>query len=161
MHIKTVLQSVTLLLVALVAGSVFGIWRGYNPAAYSAGTFLEVHQGAVRGLNVLLPIMGLGAIILTLVLAWLAYRARNTVAASYYAFTAGAMIVAAVVTRAFNQPINAEVMQWTAAAMPSEWTDLRDTWWRWHLVRTGVTIIAFLFLLCAVFSDRRNAEGPT
>ena len=42
-------------LISLVAGSMFGIWRGYDPALYAPATFVEVHQGAVRGLNTLLP----------------------------------------------------------------------------------------------------------
>jgi hypothetical protein len=49
-----VMQFVAALLFSMVAGSVFGIWRGYDPTTYAAATFLEMHQGAVRGLNALL-----------------------------------------------------------------------------------------------------------
>jgi len=45
-------QILALLLVGLVAGSMFGIWRGYDVTSYSAQTFVEVHQGAVRGKRV-------------------------------------------------------------------------------------------------------------
>ena len=35
------LQIGAIAFIALVAGATFGIWRGYNPAEYSALTFLE------------------------------------------------------------------------------------------------------------------------
>jgi hypothetical protein len=66
------LQFVAALLFSMVAGSVFGIWRGYDPTTYAAATFLEMHQGAVRGLNALLPGLALVSILLTLALTWLA-----------------------------------------------------------------------------------------
>ena len=34
--LKNAVQLVDITVVALVAGSIFGIWRGYDPAAYSA-----------------------------------------------------------------------------------------------------------------------------
>lgn len=58
------------LIFALVAGSVFGIWRGYDPSLFAPATFVEMHQGAVRGLNVLLPALGFASIGLTLLLVW-------------------------------------------------------------------------------------------
>ena len=66
------LQFLAALLFSMVAGSVFGIWRGYDPTTYAAVTFLEVHKGAVRGLNALLPGLALTSIFLTLALTWLA-----------------------------------------------------------------------------------------
>ena len=63
--IVSALQVLAVMLISLIAGTVFGIWRGYNPAGYSASTFIEMHQGAVRGLNVLLPLMGLATLLIT------------------------------------------------------------------------------------------------
>ena len=56
-------------MIGLVAGATFGIWRGYNPSGFAPPTFLEVHKGAVAGLNTLLPALGLAANVLTLLLA--------------------------------------------------------------------------------------------
>lgn len=67
-----ILQLLAALVFAMVAGSVFGIWQGYDPTTYTAATFLEVHQGAVRGLNTLLPAMAFISILLTVSLAWFA-----------------------------------------------------------------------------------------
>jgi len=63
------LQLAVLTCIWLVAGSTFGIWRGYDPATWPAETFVTVHQGTVRGLNILLPVMGFATLLGTLVLA--------------------------------------------------------------------------------------------
>lgn len=153
--LRTIFQLVAVLLISLVAGSTFGIWRGYDPAAYSALTFLETHQGAVRGLNVLLPVMGMSAMLFTAILAVLARRNRAALAA--YASAMALMAIAAAITRFANQPINAEIMAWTAETMPAQWTHVRDAWWNWHIIRTLVGIGSVVVLILAVFADRRNS----
>ena len=147
-------QVVALLLVGLVAGSMFGIWRGYNVIAYAPATFVEVHQGAVRGLNTLLPGMALVAFALVVVLAALG-RNRPAVLGLYTA-TVLAIIVGGIITRFLNQPINDQIMGWTAEAIPADWTTFRDSWWTWHLVRLAATLSAELLLIAAVFADREG-----
>lgn len=147
-----VLQFLALLLLGMVAGSVFGIWRGYDPTFYSAATFVEVHQGAVRGLNVLLPGLALASIACTVALAWFA-RGKGTVFWLYVAALL-LMVGGGVVTRFINQPMNAQVMGWTAGSLPSDWSELRAAWWKWHVVRTGLSVVGFAVLLAAVLRDR-------
>jgi uncharacterized membrane protein len=148
----TTAQVLALLLVGLVAGSMFGIWRGYDVTAFTPATFVEVHQGAVRGLNILLPVMAAAALALTLLLAVLG---RNRPAAlGLYLAAALAIIAGGIITRFFNQPINEQIMGWTPAAIPADWTTLRDSWWNWHLVRLVATLGAELLLIAAVFADR-------
>lgn len=152
--LPTAAQVLALLLVGLVAGSMFGIWRGYDVTAYAPSTFVEVHQGAVRGLNMLLPAMAGGALVLVVLLAVLG-RSRPAVLGLYLA-AAVAIVVGGVITRFLNQPINDQVMTWTPASMPAEWTVLRDTWWTWHIARLAATISAELLLIAAIFVDREG-----
>ncbi len=147
-----VLQFLAALIFALVAGSVFGIWRGYDPSTYAATTFLEMHQGAVRGLNVLLPALGLAASLLTAALLWFA-RGKGLVFWLYLAAVL-MMIGAGIVTRFLNQPINALVMGWTPATLPADWEALRAAWWQWHLLRVGLSLSGLALLLAAVILDR-------
>ncbi|MCA8867373.1 MAG: DUF1772 domain-containing protein [Rhodobacteraceae bacterium] len=146
------LQFAASLILAMVAGSTFGIWRGYNPTTYSAATFVEMHQGAVGGLNVLLPGMALAAMLCTIALAWLAYGRGP--AFQLYAGALVFMVAAGIVTRFLNQPINAIVMTWTVETLPANWAQIRDTWWTWHLVRTGTSVLAMAFLLAAVIVNK-------
>jgi uncharacterized membrane protein len=61
-------------------------------------------------------------------------------------------VTAGVVTRFKNMPINAVVIQWTADSMPTNWADLRDSWWLWHCVRliaglAGLVLVTVVRLL--------------
>jgi uncharacterized membrane protein len=134
----------------LVAGATFGIWQGYNEAAYTAAAFVEVHQGAVRGLNVLLPVMGLVAIVMTAVQAFLARR-RPTLWG--YLAAAVLLVAAGLITRLFNQPINDIVTGWGANGPGADWQTLRDTWWTWHVVRTLLSGLAFAALTVTTLLD--------
>lgn len=147
------LQFPVIVVMALVAGSVFGIWRGYDPGTWQPQTFLEVYRGAIGGLNALLPAMGGLVLLMTALLAWSARHRGRAVALYSAAFAL--MVCAALITRFGNQPINAEIMTWTAETIPPGWASLRDTWWMWHLARVAVTIAGFVALLAAVFADRR------
>jgi len=145
-------QFLAALIFAMVAGSVFGIWRGYDPTAFAPLTFLEMHQGAVRGLNVLLPTLGFASIALTLTLVWLS-RGKGRVFWLYLSALL-LMVAAGITTRFFNQPINALVMGWTVESLPENWSQLRTEWWTWHLWRTGFSLAALALLLAAVILDR-------
>lgn len=151
-YVTMLFQFFAALLFSMVAGSVFGIWRGYDPTALSAASFLEMHQGAVRGLNVLLPGIALVAILLTAALGWLA-RGKG---APFWLYLAAALLMvgAGVVTRFLNQPINAMVMGWSAETMPADWQALRAAWWNCHLFRTAFSITAMALLLAAIILDR-------
>jgi len=147
------LQALALLVLSLVVGAMFGVWRGFNPAIFSPATFVEVQQGAIRGLNVLLPAMGAISIVTVLLLA--VFGRGRPIVLSLYLAAAAAMIVAGLVTRFGNQPINAMVMSWSTLP-PAGWETLRDSWWSWHLVRLAAGIVAELLLITAVFADRSS-----
>lgn len=147
----SLLQALALLLISLVAGAMFGIWRGYDPATYAPATFVEVHQGAVRGLNLLLPVLGLACIVTIVALAWLG-RERPQVLWLYVAAGA-AMVVAGLITRLANQPINDVVMSWSTVP-PDGWQGVRDSWWIWHLARLAAGVAGELLLIAAIFADR-------
>lgn len=151
--LATIGQGLCLLLLGLLAGSMFGIRFGYDITQYSPGTFVEVHQGAVRGLNDLLPLLGLVCLVLIIGLGVLARQQPG--ALWLYIAAAIGIAIAGLVTRLLNQPINAEVMSWSADALPANWQALRADWWTWHAIRLVSTLGAFLLLIAAIFVDRR------
>lgn len=156
---KTALQVSATTILALVAGATFGIWQGLGAADFSAAAFVAVHQALVRGLNVTLPVMGAGAAALILALAW---AARNNKPALRRYLAAFALSVAAgLITRLWNQPINAQVMGWTVETLPANWIELRASWWQGHVIRTMLTIAAAVNLTLAIMADRSGtATGP-
>jgi uncharacterized membrane protein len=153
-----VVRFVLLVLLSLLAGTMFGIWVGYNPGALSATSYVEQQQNAIRAFNTLLPLIGAVCIILS---AALAFRTRSDARVrTLHIAAAILMVVAAVVTRFGNQPINAIVMAWSPEAPAANWMQLRDDWWQWHIVRSVAGIGALLITVVAVLA-RRGVAGAT
>ena len=151
-----ILLFIALIGAGLIAGATFGIWRGYDPRGLDAAAFVAVHQEAVRGLNVLLPAIGLVTI---LSLALSAFLLRRERAAMWLLLAPLALMAAGgIVTRFFNQPINAEIMGWDAANLPANWQALRETWWKWHLARTFTTFAGFVLIALTVIFARGPAR---
>jgi uncharacterized membrane protein len=152
---KPIVNFANLLLAALVVGTMFGIWLGYNPADLSPRAYVEQQQHAIRALNVTMPVLGALTVLLTLASAFLARDNRRQLVlllAAVFCFVA-----AGIVTRFLNQPINAVVITWTVDAPPANWMDLRDEWWRWHILRTGFGILGLSLLIAALVKGARDA----
>jgi uncharacterized membrane protein len=141
------LRFANVLLAGLVAGTVFGIWLGYNPTSLSASAYIEQQQNAIRALNVTMPVLGAICIVLTIAHALLIRSNRFAL----YVLSLGVVffIVAGLVTRFGNQPINAVVITWRANAPPSGWVEARDQWWTWHVVRTVASLAGFICVVAA------------
>jgi uncharacterized membrane protein len=147
------IRFVLLVLLALLVGTMFGIWVGYNPSSLSASAYVEQQQNAIRSLNTILPAMGGVCILLTVALAFMSKGDRP---GRYLLIAAaGLMIIAALVTRFANQPINAVVMTWSAQSPAANWAQLRDEWWHWHIVRSLAGVAALALTVLAVLRSKR------
>lgn len=147
------LQFAALLLAGLLAGASVAIWRGYDPAGLSPGTFLEVHQNALRGLGTLLPAVGIACAVLVLGLAVLS-RGRSTALWLYVAALV-ALIVGGLIAGSILRPVDVAVMQWTPASLPENWSELRAQWRLWHMRGTVLAVLAQMLLIAAVLADLR------
>jgi uncharacterized membrane protein len=151
---RPILTFTNLLLAALVVGTMFGIWLGYNPAELSPGAYIEQQQHAIRALNVTMPVLGVLTALLTLASVILSRGNRRRFALFVAALVC--FVAAGVVTRFLNQPINAVVITWSALAPPTNWVELRDEWWRWHILRTAIGVAGLGLLIAAsLVSDAR------
>ena len=154
---STIIRFFDLLLLGLLAGTMFGIWVGFNPDGLSAATYIEQQQHAIRALNTLMPLLGAVCIVLTVALLvsmkGIVGRARYLLVA-----TLVCLLIAGIVTRFENQPINGLVMTWNAQAPPANWTALRDQWWQWHVVRTVAGIAALCSLILGVLFSRKSSS---
>lgn len=151
-----ILRFLLLLLLSLLVGTMFGIWVGYNPASLSASSYVEQQQNAIRAFNTLLPMIGAVCILMTV---GLAVRARSDSRVRYVHLAAAIlMVVAAVVTRFGNQPINAIVMTLSAQSPAVDWMQLRDDWWQWHIVRSIAGICALALTFIAVLVSKRTPD---
>ena len=92
-----ILRFLNILMAGLIAGTLFGIWIGYNPQNLSASTYIEHQQSVIKALNTLMPLLGLITIILTLVCAFM-QRDSKTVFISLL-IAAVLLMVSGLVTR--------------------------------------------------------------
>ena len=141
---------------ALVAGGMFVIWVGYDPATLSPSTYVEQQQNAIRALNVFMPVLGGLAILLTLTSALLQRTDRKAFVLLIVA--AAFLVISGLVTRFGNQPINAIVMTWDLARPAANWTELRDQWWGFHKLRTFSGLIALALIIWAGVHPGRTAK---
>lgn len=146
-----IIRFCNIVMVALVTGTIFGIWIGYNPKDLSAPTFIEQQQNAILALNTLMPILGLITILLTLTSAFL--QRKDKIAFSILVVASVFLIVSGLITKFGNQPINSIVMTWDMNTPPNNWTELRNQWWIFHEFRT---LSAFIGLCLIVWTSLKK-----
>jgi uncharacterized membrane protein len=142
-----------LLIAALVAGGMFGVWLIVHPAGLAANVYITLHQNAIRRMNRSMPILGAVTILLT-VAAAVMERGDRTRAGLLIAATFP-FVVAGVVTRFISQPINAIVTGWRSDSPPENWMELCDRWWRWHVVRLLAGLGGLSLVILATLLGRR------
>jgi uncharacterized membrane protein len=132
-------------MVALVAGTIFGIWLGYNPINLSAPTYIEQQQNNIRALNTIMPLLGLITIILTIISAFLRKKEKGVFILLLIATVF--LIISGLTTKFGNQPINSVVMTWDMNTPPNNWAALRDQWWTYHIIRTSTAFVALCLIV--------------
>ena len=147
----------SLLFVALASGAAFVVWLDYNPVGMSSVFYVELMQHGIHALRPLGAVVNL-AWLLTVVSAFLARRDRPVF---YLMIAASSCVIAgAVITIFGNWPINNQITTWSINSPPSNWTDLRDEWWRFHIARVILEISGLCFLILASLA-RRDISSKT
>jgi hypothetical protein len=132
---------------ALTAGAMFGLWLAMRGQGLPASAYVAQQQEFIRGMNVAMPRLGATTLALTLAGAFLADGDRTRL--TLLLASAACFLVAGLITRFANQPINAVVITWSSAAPPADWQRLRDQWWRWHVRRTLFGVAGLCVLVAA------------
>ena len=142
-----IIDFANLLLTALVVGALFGVWLFLNPKGLDANSYITLQQQAVRKMNTVMPALGAATILVTITAAVFGRGDRARLCLLLAAVVC--FVAIGLITRFLNQPINAIVMTWQAELPPSNWTALRDEWWRWHLIRLAVGLVGLSLLIVA------------
>jgi len=156
--LTTFIRFLNIILVALLAGTSFGIWVGLNPMNYSTSTYIEQQQHLVLSLQTLLVSLVIMATLVTMVSAFLQRKHKTTRIA--LAGAAVFLLSCIIITRLGNVPIQTEMLTWNADSVPDDWTRLRDDWWSFHIMRTIAELIA-LVLVAWTSVQKRNSIQAT
>lgn len=137
---NSALRFLNIIIAALLAGTSFGIWIGFNPLNLSPSTYIEQQQNTIRALNGLMISLVFSATIITMISAFL--QKSNKPVFFTLLIAAVFFIACIIISRFGNQPINKVIMTWTPDSIPVNLSELRDKWWFFHIMRTIAELMA-------------------
>jgi archaellum biogenesis protein FlaJ (TadC family) len=140
----SIIRFLNILIAALLAGVSFGIWIGFNPVHLSPSTYLEQQQNMLQALQVLMISLVFIATLITIVSAVL--QKNNRFVFSTLLVAAGFFVACILITRFGNKPIDDLVMTWSLDSLPTNWAEVRDSWWSFHRMRTVTELIALILI---------------
>jgi archaellum biogenesis protein FlaJ (TadC family) len=144
MNVTTLVRFLNIIVAGLLAGVSFGIWIGFNPSGLSPSTFIEQQQNMLQSLRTLMVSLVVLATIITILSAYLQKNDKTVFISLILA--AIFFITCILITRFGNKPIDDIVITWTTDTIPNNWSELRDNWWSFHILRTIAEIIAMLLV---------------
>ncbi len=155
MSTSKIVQFVALVLSALSSGVFFGTRTGLGPSTrrFTPGTYVELQQATVRNLR---PVMGplLPAAVLANA-ALLAVRPRAGHRPEFALTLTGLalQLTSLGLTAVVELPINAQVLEWSAASPPAGWEATRDRWAVVHTLRTVTSVAGFASVTASTLLD--------
>jgi uncharacterized membrane protein len=141
-------QFINILLSALVVGVFWGPWLGLSRsiASFPPETFLAIGQKMIANLAPVMPVLMPFAILSTLPGLFLMWRRRS---AAFHLTLVGFLlfVTALVVTLVVEVPIDNTIKAWTVASLPPDWSQLRDRWETFHVIRTFASVTGLALIL--------------
>ena len=148
---EQVIQLAVIVFAALATGGLMVNWIGLGRAMsrLSVSTYVEFHQATNHTFDPYMPIVVVGALLGGIVIAILSPGVHSL---SGELAIAGSVCYAAIlaISLATNVPINNQVARWSVQSPPADWTLIRASWVRFHVVRTlfSLPALACYILAC-------------
>jgi uncharacterized membrane protein len=137
-----ILAAVAVLTSGTVAGALFAVARAVGPAMRElpGTTYVRLHQLLDPHFDPFMPRVTM----LTLAAAPVAAVLTDSIAARAL-FAAGfiATVTVAVVSQTGTVRINRDIHTWNLAALPAQWSQVRENWLRANVIRTVFAVTAF------------------
>ena len=142
-----IFELVSIVVSAVVGGMYWGPWLALSRSidTFKPAVFLDVVDrlnGNMAGLMTVLTPAGLVSIVPVLLLS---YSDRPI---TFYLNLAGfiSFVVALLVTGLIEVPIVKQITTWKVESLPENWTQLRDRWGSFHIIRVvaGIAGVALL-----------------
>ncbi|MEV6022828.1 DUF1772 domain-containing protein [Streptomyces sp. NPDC052036] len=146
---QNALAVITVVIVGLLVGVEFAVAVFVNPILDRLPNDggLSARSDGARILGRVMPFWYIGSVVLGAVRAVASWGD----AGSGLVVTATALLVLSVLMSiALLVPINSRVAQWTRDSAPADWKQQLGRWDRFHFVRVGVIVAAFVLLVVAL-----------
>lgn len=135
----------------LVAGIFWGPWFALTRSLseFNAEEFIKITQVLSANLGKLMRVL-LPTTILMMILSAGIYPQKGST--GFYLIIAAItlLIISLIITLTTELPIVKRVEKWTLTTLPSDWTDIRDRWIWFHVVRTSTSLLGFACLIISV-----------
>lgn len=151
---QNTLAVVTTVIVGLLVGVEFAVAAFINPILdrLPENGGLAARSDGARLLGRVMPFWYIGSMVLGAVWAAVAWGGAEAACVA----TAGALLVLSVLMSvALLVPINSRVARWTRESVPADWKEQLGRWDRFHWVRVGVLIAAFVLLVVGTLRSGR------
>jgi Domain of unknown function (DUF1772) len=116
------------------------VWRLPGPVYVRYWQALDHDYGRV------MPVMLLPCLLLLVAMSALSWQ-RGALALTLALAATVLLGLAVAVTLTQMEPLNRVADSWDPDHLPAGWTSVRDQWLRWHFLRTGLSVAAFLCVL--------------
>ncbi|MCQ8187044.1 DUF1772 domain-containing protein [Streptomyces rugosispiralis] len=140
------LAIVTVVVVGLLVGVEFAVAAFVNPiiSRLPDNGGLAARGDGARILGKVMPFWYIGAVVLS---AFWAALARGDAGAGIIVTATALLVLSVLMSIALLVPINSRVAQWTEDSVPADWREQLGRWDRFHYLRVGVIIAAFVLLV--------------
>ena len=146
---QNVLAVVTVVVVGMMVGVEFGVAVFVNPILdrLPEGSSVAARSDGARVLGRVMPVWYIGSLVLGAVWAAVAWEGAG---ASLVAAACALLVVSVVMSLLLLVPINDRAKTWTAEGRPADWKRQAGRWDRYHYVRVGVIVLAFVLFAAAL-----------
>lgn len=143
---QNTLAIVTVVVVGLLVGVEFAVAAFVNPivSRLPNNGGLAARSDGARLLGKVMPFWYIGSVVLS---AFWAAMARGDAGAGLIVTAAALLVLSVLMSIALLVPINSRVAQWTQDTVPADWREQLGRWDRFHYLRVGVIIAAFVLLV--------------
>jgi uncharacterized membrane protein len=143
-------QLISIILSALTVGMFHGPWIALSRSmkTFSPEFFLQIVDRMNSNMAPVMTVLMPGTMLSIIPVLLSSYRQQPMV----FNLTAAALLfflIALLVTVVIEVPIVQQIVTWTPSTLPANWTQLRDRWMRFHVVRVVAGITSLILLLIA------------
>ena len=154
---KKLIHLISLFLLMLVTGVFWGTWFTLTRSIEDFSPEEFIHIGKVIIANVAMPMRFImpGCILFVFLSLWVCQQKKTT---TFYLGVASLLLIVAVllITVLILVPIDNDIKGWTAATIPADFAEIRNTWKSYHALRTFVSLASFLVFAIFVIWEKRN-----
>jgi uncharacterized membrane protein len=152
---EQVLQLIVVFFAALATGGLMVNWIGLGRAMsrLSVSPYVEFHQATNHTFDPYMPIVVVGAVLGGILLAIL-FRGIHSLSGELAIVGSVGYAAVIAITLLTNVRINKQVARWSVQSPPDDWTLIRASWVRFHIIRTLFSLPALACYILACFVSR-------